>query len=160
MTIVAATQVVDRAFQEASIRWAVANIDGTQALYLGLPSGFGDCALLEVSAQVNAIDVIATDFEVNGAAFGLFDGDATGIPIDSQFSARWVKIIGTANDLAVHLQAAPDQVQWWREQEVLRITFAEIDTDATPTADLTVIAKVRRLRVGREAETEHFFLTS
>lgn len=161
MTIQAATQVVDRAFNEASIRWAVANIDGDQALYLGLPSGFGDCALLEVSANVTAIDVIQALYESSGPMFGIFDGDTTAIPVDSQFCGRWQLHVSGANNLGVAAHASPDQVQWWREQEVLRIQFPEIDTDATPTADLTVIAKVRRLRGGAHAaEEEHFFLTS
>lgn len=139
---VAPTQVVDRAYDDASLRWAVANIDNDQALYLGLPVGFGDCALMEVSVQVNAIATILADTTTFGPSAGLFDDATTAVPVDVQFSDKWTLMYSDT----VHCRIGPDQVQFWKESEVLRVSFEEIDTNATPTGDLTVIAKVKRLR--------------
>lgn len=154
----APTQVHDRAFEEACLRWAVANIDGVQSIYLSLPAGFGDCALLECSAQVSTIATMMTNPTLSGPAFGLFDSEGTAIPVDVQFSEKWILVLADG----LHARAAPDQVQFWQENEMLRILFAEVDTNATPTGDLTVLAKVRRLRptLTRTPEETHFFLTS
>lgn len=77
---------------------------------------------------------------------------------DLPFCGKWQRRLTDG----VQAWLSPDQVQFWKEGEVLQVVFEEIDTNATPTADLGVYVKVRRLRpaLDRTEEEKHFFLTS
>lgn len=116
------------------------NVDGDQALTFTLPPGFGDCALMECSASVATIATVVANPELLGVTFQLTSPED--VPQDIVFNGRWVK--RRVDQLSVW--AAPDQVQFWREHEELKMLFAEIDTNATPTADVVVYIKVKRLR--------------
>lgn len=148
--------VIDRAFEEALIEAIESNVNGDYATSHALPSGFGDCALLEASVTVTSIATIEVAFATSGPTFQLLD--AAGNPQDILFNTEWIR---RAAD-AVAARAGPDQVQFWREADQLRVTWPEIDINATPTADVRIAVKVRRLRpeISRSAEESHFFLTS
>lgn len=155
--MVAPTRVVDRAFDEACIEWNINNIDGDVASTFDLPAGFGDCALMECSIEVNTIATLQTAFDTSGVWFQLLSG---GVAQDVGFCGRWQ--LREADRVCAW--AAPDQVQFWKENEALLVGFPEIDTNASPTADMAVFAKVRRLRPLLQGDPHpddrHFFLTS
>lgn len=142
------TGVVNRAWDDALLQAADANIDGAYATAHALPAGFGDCVLLEVEVRVTSIDVIQTNWATSGPRAQLVD--ASGNAQDVGFSGRWVLQSEAANALQVTATIFPDQMQFWRAAEKLRVSFPEIDSDATPTADVNVYAKVRRIRPNAE----------
>jgi len=153
------TRVVDRAFDEAILNGAVSNIDGDVNAEFELPAGFGDCALMEASAVVTSIATLVALTNLAGPTFRLLDGPSGNI-VDVAFTRRWNLMLADS----VSCRAGPDQVQFWREQETLRVSFPEIDSNAVPTADLNVAVKVRRLRPllndAPDPQDQHFFLTS
>lgn len=152
--------VLDRAFDEASLYGTKVNLDGDQDDDWGPPAGFGDCALLEVYVEVQSIATLQSSFFTEaGPSAQLWEvGLVRGVEVG--MSDFW-KINGATNQ-TVSARISPDQVQFWREGERLRIRFREIDENATPTADLFVWVKVRRLRplLSRTPEETQFFLTS
>lgn len=153
------TRVVDRAFEEAILNGAVSNVDGDVDAEFQLPAGFGDCALLEASAVVTSIATLVALTNLSGPCFRLLDAPAGNI-VDVAFEGKWTLFKAGA----VVCRASPDQVQFWREQETLRVSFPEIDSNVSPTADLDVVVKVRRLRPMLQGDPHpddlHFFLTS
>lgn len=150
----------DRWRDQVILRGTVANLDGVNLLDFTLPEGFGDCLLLEVLVYVDAIDVLGAAGDNEGPRVTLYDAagaadrDFVGVP-------RWTLLDDTANALAIGAHAVPDEIVYWKENERLRIYSGEIDTDATPTADMIVMARVQRTRgIANPQETTEFLLTS
>jgi len=56
--------------------------------------------------------------------------------------SRWSSIAGTALGCGVE----PFRPVLWRSGESCRVVFQEVDTNATPTGDLSVTFRVLRLR--------------
>lgn len=141
------------------LRGTVANLDGVNLLDFTLPAGFGDCLLLEVLVYVDAIDVLGAAGDSEGPRVTLYDAagaadrDFIGVP-------RWTTIDDTANALAIGAHAVPDEIVFWKAEEALRVYTGELDTDATPTADMIVYCRVQRLRTSGTEISGEFRLTS
>lgn len=148
--------VVDRAFDETLLVAGVVNIDGDYSDTFALPAGFGDCALLEAYVAVTSIATILASATEYGPTVTMVS--PAGAVQDLPFQDNWVRRLTDG----VGCRLGPDQVQFWREHDLLQLNFEEIDTNATAAADLGFYVKVRRLRpeLNRSAEERQFFLTS
>lgn len=119
---------------------SISNIGVPVASSLALPSGWGDSLLLDAHVLVNQIATMMTNPELSGVSIRIVD--AQGSSADYLGTGRWHQ---TATDV---LQATidPDQVRYLRGDEQIRVEFAEVDVNATPTADVFVFIRVRRIR--------------
>lgn len=155
----ALTRHSDRWRDQVILRGTAANLDNANLLDFTLPAGFGDCLLLEAYVYVDAIDVLGAAGDNEGVRVTLYDS-AGATDRDIVDCPRWTLIDDTANALAIMAHAIPDEIIFWRENERLRLYTGEIDTDATPTADLIVWVRVQQLRGPTSIEDAQFVLTS
>lgn len=137
----ALTVLSDRQSSVTVLHELFSDIDGDQAKALTLPSGFGDCAILHVGVWVAAVATMRANPEIAGPSLILLTPGATA-NLDPVGEARWVQFSATA----VQASVEPYRPVYWQQQEELGMYFAEVDTNATPTADLRVFIRVRRLR--------------
>lgn len=140
MASVSAILRSDRAANQSVLSADDTNVDGALNTIISLPVGFGD--VLVLNAQVQAVN-IATLFTIadQGVHWQLLDS-AAGLARDFLGSSPWLK----KGALALTSYIDPDQLVVWRETEQLQLQADEIDTNATPTADVVVLIRVRRLR--------------
>lgn len=113
---------------------------------------------MEASVKLEQVATMMTTPELNGPVLQLVT--PAGVGSDVAFGDRWY--IGPAT-LGLFVRCGPDQVQFWKEGEALQVRWAEVDTDASPTVDLVLCVKVRRLRPlvsTPDPLDQHFFLTS
>lgn len=137
----ALTQLSILSSRAADQVWLVAtevNILGADyASTTTLPTGFGDCLLLEVTMVGTGLGAIADP--ANKAILWWLDDVASAVQdviAVSQlyaFSAAGVASVGI-----------PDQVRYWKANERLNISLPDLET-ATTTGDIAVRALVRRL---------------
>lgn len=132
----------DRAAEQVTLRATKADLNGDQGEFFTLPSGFGDCLIIDASVKITAIATFMANPELAGPFIQLFDSEAAASPRDIAFSKRWIRYNATA--LGAYL--TPDQLQMWKGDEAIRLDFMEVDTNAAPTADLELMIKVRRIR--------------
>lgn len=137
----------DRFSGRALLVGTVANLDGDQGLDFEQPSNFGDCLLESCRISVTPFATVAASLFELGVSFGIVHtlpldlADIVGV-------AKWHLISGTfAAPTSATAYVEPMRSVLWRTGESLRIAFAEVDTNAVPTADLTVQVRVNRLRV-------------
>lgn len=119
---------------------SLVNLGAPVASSLALPAGWGDSLLLDCHVIVNSIATMMTAPETSGVCIRIVDSQ--GASADYMGCARWHQ---TATDV---LQATidPDQVRYLRGDEQIRVEFAEVDTNASATADCFVFIRVRRIR--------------
>lgn len=115
------------------------NIDADQIWFQDLPTDFGDCLLLECQVMVFGIATILASVQTFGPLIYL---DLPGLKVDPVGTAFWVT--NQANGVSALVQ--PDTPVLWKQGEAIIIRFEEIDTNASPTADLEVYVRVQRLR--------------
>lgn len=112
-----------------------------------LPAGFGDCALMSVHAIVQTVDVgpVAAPTVPNGVRFMItnVDGSTYADPVGC---APWYRCFDGTNSVLYQAVVDPDALVLWKQGERLTMNAPELDSDATPTGDLVVIAKVVRVR--------------
>lgn len=118
------------------------NLDGDQALAFELPAGFGDCRLLDVWADVATIATVVANPELLGCTFNIL-GTPDSSHRDIVGVSRWQKT-GAAR-LSTQLYPLQDSVLWL-STESLFVIYPELDSNVSPTGDLTVNARVMRLR--------------
>lgn len=137
----------DRFSGRALLIATASNLDGDQGLDFEQPSNFGDCLLEAVRISASSFATVAASLFELGVSFGIVHtlpldlADIVGV-------AEWQLISGTfAAPTSATAYVEPMRSVLWRTGESLRIAFAEIDTNASPTVDLTVQVRVNRLRV-------------
>lgn len=133
------TALSDRAAEQVIVVGSVENTDGENAHSGSLPVGFGDCLILEGQASIdgNATLVAPT---LMGARVSLVDAAGTVInPID-------VPPIYQTGTVRCAFHFKPDQVVYWKQGELLQVVFPELDSNATPTGDMSIWVTVRRIR--------------
>lgn len=128
------------------LKASFANMDGDQVNDVTLPTNFGDCVLDWVYLECSQILTMVANPELLGPMVSVVDSGLVDIR-DTLGVSRWTS--PTATSLSAFIQQNWGSVLW-RAAERLYIIFREVDTNASPTADLTVIAGVRRLRVSPE----------
>lgn len=135
-----------------------ANVDNDDTLRDGLPPGFGDCVITEVFVTVKDAATLAAGYESEGP---MVQVEISSGVVDFVGTSRWVQVVGTTaatqGGVAAHIR--PDEPVFWHEGEELRVDYPEIDTNATPTADVTILVRVQRLRMPMQLSSE-FRLTS
>lgn len=129
----------DRALEQVVLQGNELNVDGDKVVGWTLPTGFGDCVLLNVFVGVNSIATMMADSTTKGPTVYLWD--ATGYA-DVVGTEPWT--LRAADGVSAFID--PDQAVFWREGELLYTAFPEADANAAPTGDLQVVFKVRRLR--------------
>lgn len=118
----------------------VLNVDGAQADTLVLPSGFGDCYIQRAAVNITPIATMMASPELNGPGMWLV---ASGAFSDFLSAQRWS--VGYAgNTLSAVWE--PFVAALWRDGEKMQVEYAEVDTNATPTADATYMVLVQRRR--------------
>lgn len=143
MTDATATVVSARLRSEATILGTLDNLDGDRADGIRLPVGFGDVILRDVQVRISDITTLATLSDVHGCGLVLVDANGEfKAPVGVEF---WKQVYGGATTKQVQAFFPVRDIIWY-SGELLRILFEEVDTDATPTADLAVICRVIRIR--------------
>lgn len=136
----ALTVLSDRMAAQTVLQGVTADANGDQNIAYSLPTGFGDCLLLECFVQITQVATLMANPQINGPQITIVvesvqNNDFVG-------TAYWVMV----GALAMSCHIKPDQPVVWKSQECLALVFAEVDTNASPTADIRVLARVRRLR--------------
>lgn len=126
------------------------NSDGDTIVTLALPAGYGDVMLLELQLYIKD----ATDNDGWIPSQGGVDAvllDPSGAIMDfAGAAALWSvgQVIG-AGTFGYGSRLAPDQPVKWLQSELLQVRFPYTDATAADAADLTLLARVRKLRVDR-----------
>lgn len=145
----------DRARGVTVLIGTVANVDGNQFLEAALPVGFGDVQILDIVVRADRLATLMVNAQQCGPAVVVTRG---GVVVDSMGEKLWVRYAEGINScLSAKLDF--DRPVLWRQDEVLLVQFEEVDTNAAPTGDVTVIVAVERMR-GRVKEKEEFRLVS
>lgn len=118
------------------------NVDGNQANTLVLPAGFGDCWILRAAVYVKAIATMMSNPTLQGPGLWLV---SSGVFSEFLAGPYWGQTF--PNVLATTWE--PEQARLWRDGEKLQVEYTEVDTDASPTADVWhLITVLRRRNVG------------
>lgn len=131
----------ERWLDEVLILGTIANLDAARADTMALPATLGEVAILKVSFEIASIATLMTSPEINGPMVWVVAPTAINI-LDVVGTNRW-NLVYTSQLATV---IAPDELVLWKPGERLYITMAETDTNATPTADVSCIVKVVRVR--------------
>lgn len=124
---------------------SLTNVDGDTNTTLSLPPGFGDCFVLGAFVRGTAIATMVANPELVGPALRIEAAGNTG-HADLLGEGRWNKISATRLLASV----VPWGAVYMGGQEVLDVSWAEVDTNAVPTVDFEVMLRVRRLRDVRD----------
>jgi hypothetical protein len=138
----AMTNVGERPAGTSIVYGTATDINNDQALNYELPLGFPDCLILELILQISSIATMMVTPEFHGPVIWVVSTIDGGVR-DLLGTERWVRSLTPSTGLVAHLK--PDQPALLRRTESLQLVFAEVDTNATPTADLNVYVRVRRL---------------
>lgn len=104
-----------------------------------LPAGLGDVAIMEIMLQTSALATkLASLVNVGGVA-QITTGSAVA---DIVGEMRWANF--SVSQFEAYI--SPDPLVLWRQDEFLQLSGPELDTNAAPTGDLVVLAKVVRVR--------------
>ena len=126
---------------QAVLAATVANIDGAQADQLVTPAGFGDSYIIRAGIYVTNIATLMTNPQQNGPSGWLLE--VGGNFADFLFSELWVT--GYAG-LTLSAVWQPLIAPLWCDSEKVQVEYAEVDTNAAPTADVTYLLLVQRRR--------------
>lgn len=143
MATITGVVVSARLRSEVTILGTLDNLDGDRADGLALPVGFGDCILRDVQVRVSDITTLVTLSDVHGCGLVLVDANGEfKAPVGVEF---WKQVYGGATTKQVQAFFPVRDIIWY-SGEHLRILFEEIDSNASPTADLAVICRAIRIR--------------
>jgi len=138
------TLLSERWLDEIVIIATKTDIDAVQADEILLPAGLGDVAIMCIDVRIQTIDVLTTTTPLGVHAY-ITAGDNSGGVLDIAGVGEFLVTQNGANALALGAFIDPDALVLWRQHERLQLVYGEIDTDATPTADLR--ARIRAVRV-------------
>lgn len=116
------------------------NIDGDISQAFALPASFGDLLLLDALVVVSSVLTMRLTPEDGGVEIDVVTAGA--LVADYVGVGRWHQV--SVARLAAYID--PDQLRFVRQDELIVVRFAEVDTNVAPTADLSVFLRVRRLR--------------
>lgn len=137
----------DRMLGRALLTLDITDVDGDLAQSCELPNNFGDALLEMVRVSASSFATVAATPHLLGVTAVI----AHTAPVDRSDivgQSNWIAIAGTAAAAtAVAASIEPYRPVLWRVGESLRISAAELDTNAAPTVDYVVQARVTRLRV-------------
>lgn len=147
MAEVAATLTVERWLDEVILQASLtADVAGAPVSEtIRLPAGLGDVAIMNVLLRATTIDSIpAANIMPLGVEVLVFNRGGT--QVDHVGVAAWYLVSDTATSQRMCAYLDPDALVLWRQDEILTVTSAELDDDATPTGDITVVIKAVRVR--------------
>jgi hypothetical protein len=107
-----------------------------------LPTGLGPILILELWIQAGNFATLVANPELLGPVAFIYDSTVTTLR-DVIGSCRWTR---TGNELTATFAPTPDQPVYMEQADVLVVNFLEVDTNAAPTSQLYIYARVRRLR--------------
>lgn len=116
-----------------------ANMDGDQSLSHALPAGFGQCVIEEVQGFVTDIATVVANPTLQGCSVAVLSEN--GVTSDLIGVVGFYPISATA----LAFRVSPHEKVFMRAQETIIVSFPELDTNVTPTADLAVYVRVLRL---------------
>lgn len=129
-----------RAADQYWLTCSEANIGGADySSPTSLPTGFGDCLLLEISMVWTGL---GTQPSLAESAVMAYLDDVAGAVQDQVGVAQVYKVSASI----VAAQVIPDQIRYWKAQERLYLYAPDLET-ATTTGDLNVRVLVRRLNI-------------
>lgn len=129
----------EREEAEATLVGTAANLDGEQTLDMLLPVGFGDCYLFRATAQISSIATMAVIADM-GVSFVNYTAGGSTAALPG--TAEWVQHQTAGVTASIEFM----RPVLWRDGEKFGFQFAEIDTNATPTADAFLLVHVVRRR--------------
>lgn len=141
----AATIISDRMFGIYTCALGSSNLDGDQSILIELPAGIGDSMLLAWSINISQIATLLTDARTQYGPIVSMN-DTLSQTIIEPAMAHMEVWRGGADATAVRAEQQLRRPVVWRTSDSVRVQFEEIDTNATPTADLAVNLVCRRLR--------------
>lgn len=143
MTTATAAISGERWLDEVLLVCNFTNIDGDFVLHISPPAGFGDCAIMEVGLYAGPLATTLASPELYGGIVKILNpSGSTNVDILGVYNwTRGVPVLGY-----VGAYVSPDPLVLWRQGEILAIEGQEVDTNATPTVDFAVFAKVVRVR--------------
>lgn len=139
MATIVGTLAAERWLDEVLVKFTASNVDGDVDDFLQLPAGLGDVAVIEVNVQVFPLATVRTNPELAAVLARIVT--ASGV----------VDIVGVENfqlydNDGVAAYLSPDPLVLWRQDEYMRISWPELDTNAVPTGDTYVYVKAVRVR--------------
>jgi len=142
-----ATLNAERWLDEVLLSASVADAGGaTLSEDILLPAGLGDVAILSVEIRVTSIDALKAAAALPaGARASIISSDAA-LTVDVIGSTAFLLTADGANALAGSAYLDPDALVLWRQSEILRVQTPELDSDATPTGDFSILIKAVRVR--------------
>lgn len=133
-----ATLIAERWLDVIVLRAQTANVGADLDDEITLPPGLGDVAILEIIYDFTSIATMVAAPEELGAYARILS--ASGNVVDFVSVGRFSKVSATE----VTAWLSPDPLVLWRQNESLKIAVAELDTNASPTGDVTVYIKASR----------------
>lgn len=122
----------------------LADLDGDRGDDIALPAGFGDCWVHSAHILVTGIATILADAVLVARGVELLVIDASANAVDHVGTEYWKK--QGVDRIATTIQPRIGALVQATSGEMMRIAFAEVDTNATPTGDLNLTFRVERLR--------------
>lgn len=122
-----------------------AGVDGNQDNDFTLPNSIALCEILEVLVLAESIDVAVTSFDTGWRGVFASMKSITSASPEKDFVGhdRWILgAVGTGVSRCTAV-IKPDNPVLWSPDLSLRITYGEVDSDATPTAVVTYMVRVQ-----------------
>lgn len=150
MATVAMTLLSERWLKEVVLIGQKANSDGQVSDLLTFPVGLGDLAIMELIIEGGSA---ATFLAAVAVPVGFC------VSVVTPGGVSNVDIVGCApahktGDARFNAYISPGPLVLWRQNEELLVTGPEMDTNATPTVDLTFLVKCVRLEEPVRAQTQ------
>lgn len=132
------TRYSDRPAGQVIFLASAVNIDGDQALQNAMPSGTGPVLVLEVIVDISGIATMMTTPELHGPYVRSRSSDATTIR-DFMGIEPWIRV--NVDQLCARVHG--DQPLYLDQGDLLEVRFEEVDTNASPGADINIFARCR-----------------
>lgn len=139
-TSATATLTSERWLDQIILSGTYTNENGDHDLTFLIPAGLGDIAILEIDVQALSVATMMANPELN--AVRAYVVSAAGDAVDIVGTQRWSKV--WTDRVATYL--SPDPLVLVRQSERLKLSAAEVDTNASPTVDIVVTVKAVRVR--------------
>lgn len=142
MALTAMTLRSERWLDEVTVTGSIVNVGGADVAELfSLPLGLGDVAIMEAIVVGSDIATVVAGSTNPSVRIDILSPDgASAVDIVGVF--RWWPIAVAA----VAAYVSPDPLVLWKQDERLRISSVEFDTNASPTGDLSITVKCVRVR--------------
>lgn len=142
MATVNMTLLSERWLDEVVLLGNLTNMDGDQDNEFVPPAGLGDLAIMELLYFVLNIATILGSFHLYNLRGMVVNAAGSAVDIIGQHEFYQTGI----SNLRLTTYLSPDPLVWLKEGERIQLVHAELDTNATPTADAQVYVKCVRVR--------------